>query len=129
VNRYLLDTHAFLWWILDDPRLGQNSKRMIADANNEVYVSAASLWEISIKEKLGKLRAPDVVMSDVVVNEGFLPLSISLTHGEIAGALPEHHKDPFDRMLVTQAQKEGLILITKDDVIRQYDVQIVDASE
>jgi PIN domain nuclease of toxin-antitoxin system len=68
-------------------------------------------------------------MSDVVVNEGFLPLSISLTHGEIAGALPEHHKDPFDRMLVTQAQKEGLILITKDDVIRQYDVQIVDASE
>lgn len=129
MNRYLLDTDVFLWWILNDSRLGRITSTIISDPNNEVYVSAASLWEMSIKEKLGKLKLPDVSMSGIVESEGFLPLSISLIHGEAAGSLPVYHKNPFDRMLVAQAQTEGLTVITKDEFIPKYNVQTVNALE
>jgi len=118
-----------LWWILGDSRLGCKTSAIISDPNNEVYVSAASLWEMSIMERLGKLKLPDVSMSDTVSKEGFLPINISLTHGEMAGSLPLLHKDPFDRMLIAQAQEEGLTLITKDEFIPQYAVQSFNALE
>jgi len=97
VKRLLLDTHALLWWLSDDAQLGKETRGAISNPRNQVYVSAASTWEISIKKTIGKLSAPDD-MDAIVEDEGFDKLPITLFHGEQAGLLPEHHKDPFDRM-------------------------------
>ncbi len=126
MKRLLLDTQALLWWLADDPRLGKEARSAISEARNDVYVSAASSWEISIKKSVGKLTAPDDT-DRVVEEEGFIKLPITLFHGDQAGMLPEHHKDPFDRMLVAQAQAEGLIMITSDRIIGQYMVRTLDA--
>lgn len=130
MKRLLLDTHALLWWLIDDGEnsLGKKAKNAIADSRNVVYVSAASTWEISIKKGLGKLSAPDD-MDSIVEDEGFSKLPITLFHGDQAGMLPEHHKDPFDRMLIAQAQAEGLILVTCDEKIHKYNIRIMDASK
>lgn len=128
MRRILLDTHVLLWWLAGDPRLGPRATEAIADPRNQVYVSAASTWEISIKIALGKLQAPDD-MSSIIEDEGFLPLPISLYHGDQAGQLPPLHKDPFDRMLVAQAQTEGLIVITHDDAVMQYPVRTMAATQ
>ena len=128
MKRLLLDTHALLWWLSGDPNLGNETKAAIADPRNEVYVSAASTWEISIKRSLGKLTAPDD-MDTIVEDEGFGKLPITLFHGDQAGLLPEHHKDPFDRMLVAQAQAEGLVIVTCDEKIELYPVRIMDAKK
>jgi len=122
VKRLLLDTQVLLWWLLDDAMLGTKAKGAIADPRNQVYVSAVSTWEISIKRQLGKLQAPED-MSSIIEEERFIPLPISLYHGDQAGQLPELHKDPFDRMLVAQAQAEGLVIITHDEAIAQYAVR------
>ena len=126
MQRLLLDTHAFLWWLADDPHLGRRARTRIADAGNQVFVSAATGWEISIKKGLGKLVAPDD-LDAVVEEEGFTHLPISFFHGEQAGALPDHHKDPFDRMLVAQAQAEGLVIVTRDPAIHRYGVRTLNA--
>lgn len=130
MKRLLLDTHALLWWLIDDGdnSLGENAKDAIADSRNQVYVSAATTWEISIKKGLGKLTAPDD-MDAIVEDEGFLKLPILLFHGDQAGLLPAHHKDPFDRMLIAQAQAEGLTLVTCDEKILQYNIHTMDASK
>jgi len=117
-----------LWWLSGDPSLGSETKAAIADPRNEVYVSAASTWEISIKRSLGKLTAPDD-MDTIVEDEGFSKLTITLFHGDQAGLLPEHHKDPFDRMLVAQAQAEGLVIVTCDEKIALYPVRTLDAKK
>jgi len=91
-------------------------------------VSAATLWEISIKKKKGLLVAPDDI-DGVVEDEGFSKLPITLFHGEQAGALEEMHKDPFDRMLIVQAQSDGLELLTVDEIIPKYSVRVIDASK
>ena len=125
MRRCLLDTHALLWWLADAPELGERCKEIISDERNEIFVSAATTWEISIKMALGKLTAPED-MDSVVEDEGFSKLPISLYHGQLAGQLPNIHRDPFDRMLIAQAQSEGLLFITADQIIPQYSLRIFD---
>lgn len=126
MRRLLLDTHTLLWWLADDPRLGAEARRLIKDARNEAHVSAASGWEIAIKRALGKLEAPGNL--DAIVEEGgFRKLAITFFHGEQAGALPPLHRDPFDRMLIAQAQAEGLEIVTADGRIGAYGVRTVSA--
>ena len=121
MQRFLLDTHVLLWWLDDSPELGPRCKELIADQRNQIYVSAATTWEISIKKALGKLETPDDIDS-IVEDEGFTKLPINLYHGQLAGSLPMLHRDPFDRMLIAQAQAEGLILMTSDGNIGLYNL-------
>ena len=120
----LLDTHILLWWLKNDPCLNESIRTLIADANTIIYISAATSWEIAIKKSLGKLDAPDNI-EKIIHSKGFDPLPISLAHGEAAGKLPKHHKDPFDRMLIAQAQIEGLSIITHDNLFKMYPVNII----
>jgi PIN domain nuclease of toxin-antitoxin system len=124
-RRLLLDTHAFLWWRADDPRLGTVARDAIAMAD-VVHVSAASVWEAGIKIRLGRLRLPEPLAKGVAAS-GFAELPIRFAHAERAAELPGHHGDPFDRMLVAQAQVEGLTLVTHDRAIWQYDVPVLRA--
>ena len=124
MNGYLLDTHILLWW-LDDPRkLSAAAREVIADSSHAVYVSAAAAWEIGIKQALGRLTIPDDLV-EVLEQSGIRPLPILLTHGLAVATLPPHHTDPFDRMMVAQAAAEGLVLITRDKGIQQYDVPLL----
>jgi PIN domain nuclease of toxin-antitoxin system len=128
--RVLLDTHAYLWWLADDPELSYEARDLLADPRTSAYVSAASVWEIAIKVKLGRLDLGAAgVMADVVeiAANDFTELPIHARHAAAAGALPRHHEDPFDRMLVAQAQSEHLILVTRDEKLSAYDVMIVAA--
>ncbi len=126
MQRLLLDTHAFLWWLADAPELGDSARKAIADERNEVFVSAATGWEVAIKRAAGKLQAPDNL--DAMVEEsGFSHLPVTFFHGEQAGALPMHHRDPFDRMLIAQAQAEGLVIVTRDPYIQRYGVRTLAA--
>ncbi len=127
MRRLLLDTHVLIWWLADDPHLGPRARAMIADERNEVYVSAATAWEISIKRALGKLDMPED-LGPVLEEEGFETLPIAFFHGEQAGRLPPHHRDPFDRMLIAQAQAEGLELVTSDGAFAAYGVRTIDAT-
>lgn len=124
--RALLDTHVFLWWLGDDSRLGSPARKLIEDPSNQIYVSAASAWEIAIKKSIGKLAAP-ANLDAVVEEEGFEKLAISCFHGERAGELSPHHRDPFDRLLIAQAQSEGLAIITADQAIQKYAVKTISA--
>ncbi|PWG61610.1 type II toxin-antitoxin system VapC family toxin [Spiribacter halobius] len=122
MRRLLLDTHTFLWWLSADPSLGERARAAIADPRNQVFVSAATGWEIAIKRAIGKLCIEDEDLDSIVEEEGFNHLPITF-HGTQAGTLPQHHKDPFDRMLVAQAQAEGLTILTADTEIPKYGVQ------
>jgi PIN domain nuclease of toxin-antitoxin system len=124
--RLLLDTHALLWWLADDPTLSGAARVAIADAANAVYVSAATAWEISIKRAIGKLESPADLAAQIRRHQ-FDPLPISLRHAMDAGALPHHHADPFDRMLVAQAMAERLTIATRDQRIPLYGVAILAA--
>jgi len=128
MRRLLLDTHTFLWWLADSDKLGSSARTLIIDPKNEIYVSAASAWEISIKKSLDKLQAPDG-LDNIIEEEGFERLSVSFFHGEQAGSLPSIHRDPFDRMLVTQAQAEGLEILTSNSFIPRYGVKVINASK
>ena len=124
--RALLDTHTLLWWVLEDRALSPAAKEIISERDNAVLVSAASGWELAIKFRAGKLpNAADLVMafSSAVEEEGFHMLSISAEHGIRAGLLPGPHKDPFDRMLVAQAQAEHASIISNDPVFDAYGVK------
>jgi PIN domain nuclease of toxin-antitoxin system len=126
--RVLLDTHAFLWWLDGDRRLPRKVRELIGDANNEVLVSAASAWEITIKARLGKLPGALEVANDVgacVAHQGFSALPISMEHAQRAGTLPGPHRDPFDRMLIAQSQTEGAALVTNESVFETYGVRRV----
>jgi PIN domain nuclease of toxin-antitoxin system len=116
----LLDTHVLLWWDGSDPRLAPAAATAIADRRNTIYVSAASLWEIAIKARKGKLAFRGSP-SRLVDASGFVGLPISLAHAERAGGLAWNHPDPFDRMLVSQAIADNLVLVHADEVIRQFD--------
>ncbi|MYE81709.1 MAG: type II toxin-antitoxin system VapC family toxin [Gammaproteobacteria bacterium] len=126
MSRLLLDTHVVLWWLTDEGRLREEARQAIAAGRNEVLVSAVTGWEIAIKRALGKLRAPDD-MELVVEDAGFGPLPLLFRHAERAGSLPMHHRDPFDRMLVAQAQIEGLVLVTRDERLSRYEVETLAA--
>ena len=117
----LLDTHAFLWWDASDPQLGAACAAVIADPANRIFVSAASIWEIAIKQRAGRLHFTGS-RSGAVTRNGFLHLPISCEHAEAAAALPPIHQDPFDRILIAQALQRGLVLATADITIKQYSV-------
>ena len=120
--RLLLDSHVLLWFLWQGPLLGARAAAAIADPDNEVFVSAASIWEIALKRAKAVLNAPEN-LSAVVEQAGFIPLPLSLFHAEQAAMLPMHHRDPFDRMLIAQAQAEGLVLVTRDAHIRRYGIR------
>ena len=122
-SRLLLDTHVFLWWQLDDPRLNATARDAIANAK-QVFVSAASTWEAAIKAGLGKLSLPQTIMAGVAAS-GFDELPICFAHAEGVAALPLYDRDPFDRLLVSQAQLEGLTLVTHNAALRPYTVDIL----
>ncbi len=128
MKRILLDTHALLWWLSGDIRLGQDSIEIIASQDNDIFVSAVSVWEIAIKKKKGLLEAPDD-FDAIIIKEGFKHLPITAYHAQQAGELELHHKDPFDRMLVAQAQAEGLIFMTNDIEIPKYNVKVINANQ
>jgi PIN domain nuclease of toxin-antitoxin system len=124
--RLLLDTHAFLWWLDGDRRLSIKARRVIADQANAVLVSAASAWEITTKERLGKLPGAKDVAIDVlgcIGGQGFVPLDITVLHAQRAGGLAGDHRDPFDRMLIAQAQLEDVAVISDDRVFDEYGVR------
>ncbi len=123
--RLLLDSHVVLWWMVDDPALGPDCVRAIEQAD-EVYFSAVTPWELGIKQSLGKLTLPDDAL-ELVQRAGIRPLTITPTDGEFAAALPLHHRDPFDRMLVAQAIAGGLTIVSADRQLRDYDVGLLDA--
>lgn len=124
--RLLLDTHVLLWWLAGDPTLAADATSAIADPETVVYVSAASAWEIAIKQALGKLDAPGDLEQQIEANR-FASLPITIGHAYSAGALPRHHDDPFDRMLVAQALAEGLTIVTRDPRVGVYDVPTLSA--
>ena len=123
----LLDTHAFLWWLDDDPGLGPAARAAIADSGNIVFVSAATTWEIATKRALGRLDAPGDIASWLPAN-GFTALAVEVEHSIRSAELPLVHRDPFDRLLIAQAQLEELILVTDDSAVARYDVATLAAA-
>ena len=126
--RVLLDTHAVLWWNVDDARLSDAARELIRDGRNEIVVSAASVWEIAIKAAKGRLDLPTTIdryIDDRLRRNRWSPLPIDTRHVIRAAALPEHHRDPFDRALIAQAQVEGLPIVTMDAAITRYDVETI----
>ncbi|CAA9558904.1 MAG: hypothetical protein AVDCRST_MAG86-441 [uncultured Truepera sp.] len=124
--RLLLDTHAFLWWCADDPRLSRRAVQAVSDGSREVLLSAVSGWEVAIKARLGKLPLNDVpttFMARMLERHAFGVLPVTMRHALGDYGLPAHHSDPFDRLLVAQAQLEGLTLVTDDAFIRRYEVE------
>ena len=117
----LLDTHVLIWVLENNPTLSDNARQNIILAENLVFVSAVSIWEIGIKKSLGKLESPDNLQEEIKLHR-FTPLPISYDHAELAGKLPPIHRDPFNRMLVAQAITEKLTLVTRDEFISKYDV-------
>lgn len=117
--RLLLDTREFLWWCGDDARLGEEERAAIRDGDNEVFLSAASVWEMAIKQGLGRLQVPEPP-SRATARMGVAPLPVAFEHAEATASLPSLHRDPFDRLLVAQARVEGLTLVTRDPLIRSY---------
>ncbi len=124
----LLDTHAFLWWISDDPRLSEKAREIIADGRNELFFSAASGWEISIKAGLGRLEVPEDLqrfISYQLSRNAIQVLPIYLSHALHTGSLPVHHRDPFDRILVSQAILEQIPLLSADPQLSHSPVEVV----
>jgi PIN domain nuclease of toxin-antitoxin system len=124
--RLLLDAHALLWWLADDPTLDRHARDLIADPTNEVLVSAATVWEIAIKRAIGKVNAPDG-MAAILDNAGFIEAPIDATDAERAAGLEPIHRDPFDRMLVAQALRLRAVVVTRDPIFVQYGAETVPA--
>lgn len=126
--RALLDAHAFIWWVLDAPSLSDPCRDILSDGANEVFLSVASSYEIAYKAEQGRLTLPEApatyIQSRLAAN-GFGSLSIELSHALRAGTLPRIHGDPFDRLLVAQAQIEDLPILTADPAIGRYDVETI----
>jgi len=126
--KYLLDTHAFLWFVSDDYRLSSKARSIINNSKNEIYFSAVSAWEMSIKSRLRRLTIKEELEPFIVkqlAENNFSTLSISIFHSIYISKLPEIHKDPFDRMLIAQSNVEKMFLISKDKDIKRYKVPIV----
>ena len=124
----LLDTHALLWWMLGDPRLSPRARAAVAAESAEVFVSAASAWELDMKVRLGKLPAAARLthrLPESLAEQDFKPLAIRLEHGRLGGLLPGAHRDPFDRILAAQALLEDLPLVTNDPAFAAFGVKVV----
>ena len=126
--KVLIDTHTFLWWCMDDEQLSSHAREIIADGRNEIYLSAASAWEIAIKAAKGRLTLPEkpaAYVSSRISQHRFLSLPIQMSHALHVYNLPLHHADPFDRLLIAQSQLETLPLVTKDENIQRYDLETI----
>ena len=126
--RILLDTHVFLWWTIDDPQLRAEWRLALESPENAVFLSSASVWEIVIKQGLGRIRLPDDPaewLRTYLTRYGLLPLAIEHDHALAVRNLPPKHKDPFDRILIAQAVCEGMTLASADQAVRQYDVRVL----
>ncbi len=120
----LLDTHILIWVLEDNPMLSEKARKTIINGKNMVFVSSATVWEMSIKQAMGKLAIPNNLIEEIELLR-FTQLEITFDHAKLAGQLPEIHKDPFDRMLIAQAKLEDLTLVTKDRHIQKYDVKLL----
>lgn len=124
--RFLLDTHTFLWWVTDDDRLSARARELIGDGGNALFLSAASGWEIAIKTALGRLAFaadPEKTIPEQMAANALDGLPVRMSHALRVHALPSHHRDPFDRLLVAQAQLEELSILTNDPMIGRYAVE------
>jgi PIN domain nuclease of toxin-antitoxin system len=124
-DRLLLDTHVVLWWLFDSPNLTDAVDDLVRSAS-EVRVSAASAWEVAIKQGLGRLEVPEP-LEDAVRRSGFVPIAVTFDHAQALTRIPSLHRDPFDRLLVAVALAEGLTLVTADEAVLAYPVPSFDA--
>lgn len=124
--RLLLDTHVLLWWLSDEEKLTSEARDAIADPENTIYLSAVVVWEIRIKEAIGKLSLPDAFI-ETLARQAFVELPITVEQADEISRLPDIHRDPFDRLLIAQAVVEDLTIITRDSVIPDYPVRVVSA--
>ncbi|MEH2220901.1 MAG: type II toxin-antitoxin system VapC family toxin [Nostoc sp.] len=130
--KLLLDTQCWLWWFAQPERLNEEAIAHIADENNELWLSVASIWEIGIKVAIGKLPLPDSLdnyISSRMAQLGMRSLEITASHALQAAALPLHHRDPFDRMLIAQAQIEEMTLVSADSMFNKYDISLLWAAK
>ena len=126
--RVLIDTHAFVWWLEGSRRLSRRARSVLARDANDVFVSAATAWELCTKARLGRLDLAADLAADVfgaIVGQGFHPLDITTVHAQRAGWLPGHHADPWDRMLIAQAQAEGLAVVSNEALFDDYGISRV----
>ena len=126
--KFLLDTHTFLWWITGDAQLSERSKEIIGDSDNQIFLSAASGWEIAIKSRIGRLQIPRPIsgfISEQMAENAVDNLSITMSHALQVSDLPDHHRDPFDRLLISQSQIENMPILSVDPLIKKYDVQVI----
>ncbi|MBV8132022.1 MAG: type II toxin-antitoxin system VapC family toxin [Alphaproteobacteria bacterium] len=124
--RLLLDTHALIWWLAGDPSLSADAKAAVVDPENDIFVSAASAWEIATKYRIGRLPQAAALALDVsgaLASQGFIELPITVLHGQAAGGLPGPLRDPFDRMLIAQATLADLVLVSNEAVFDLYAVR------
>ena len=124
----LLDTHALLWWLVDSPRMKAVWRRALGDSQTRVVVSAASIWEIAVKSAMGRLDLdlpPGITLGNLATACGFEDMPVSARHAAAVAELPHHHADPFDRILIAQAQMERLTLVSADKAVRKYDVELL----
>lgn len=126
--KLLLDTHILLWWLDDDPQLKPRLRRMLADQRHEIIVSIASLWEVAIKHQVGKLAASAPLIAANLAEQGLSPLSVSVDHLAAIERMPRHHGDPFDHLLLAQAQVEGAALMTLDAQLGSYGIPCIGIS-
>jgi len=129
--RLLLDTHVWLWMVSDAERLNDEARAALADPDNDLFLSVAAVWELAIKHVAGKLRYPGSLVVQVplhIQRSGVSPLAIQVQHAVAAAALPNHHRDPFDRMMIAQAQAEEMTLATADKRLTAYDVPLLNVA-
>ncbi|MEK6581539.1 MAG: type II toxin-antitoxin system VapC family toxin [Nitrospirota bacterium] len=126
--RALLDTHTFIWWIMDDPKLPSYVRSIISDGDNELFFSAASCWEIAIKAQIGRIKLPsrpDIFISEQLALNAVQTLPIQVSHALHVFNLPRLHRDPFDRMIIAQSQLEDLLVLTLDPLIAKYKIKTI----
>jgi len=123
---YLLDTNVLIWWVTDNDKLSDRARSIIRDPENQIFVSAASVWEIAIKSSLGKLEISKHFYHDLA-KEPFTELSVSFQHAILVRDLPHIHADPFDRLLIAQARVENLTVITSDPSFKRYEIAVIKA--
>lgn len=121
----LLDSHVFLWWLAESPKISADARQAIADPASIVYVSAATIWELSIKAALGKLDLDGANLVEEIEENDFVELPMTARHSFTAANLPRHHEDPFDRMLIAQSKIEDLTIVTRDSAFRAYGIAIL----
>jgi PIN domain nuclease of toxin-antitoxin system len=126
--KILLDTHTFLWWISDDQKLSGRAREIISDGSNELFLSAATGWEIAIKVQIGRLKLPEepirFIIEQMRIN-AIQSLPIQMNHALHISTLPQHHRDPFDRLLIAQAQLEGLPVLSSDHQLANYQIEVI----